>query len=204
MTGGAVDYQAIRSFLPSTTIVSRSEPSGFAGRTRPPPRSRKKIRPTLASTPMRVSTWRLVNQSLLFLPFLRVARRLSRGRCRRFGCDRYRARRKCRLPRCLRRIQCCDDAEGLARDPSFPSWSAGRPTNWGSARPRRESAPRPRCRHRTTRDLVRIVRQEANPADAKLVQDRRGQAEIPVVCLKAQGMVGVDGVEAGVLQRVGL
>src|SRR5271170_5415273 len=39
------------SFLPSSTIILRSEPSGFADKTRPPARSRKKRRPTLASTP---------------------------------------------------------------------------------------------------------------------------------------------------------
>src|SRR5258706_16026584 len=33
------------SFLPSSTIVLRSEPSGFSVRTRPPPRSRGKRRP---------------------------------------------------------------------------------------------------------------------------------------------------------------
>src|SRR5271165_1289363 len=38
-------------FLPSSTIVLRSEPSGFADKTRPPARSRKKRRPILASTP---------------------------------------------------------------------------------------------------------------------------------------------------------
>ena len=51
--------------------------------------------------------------------------------------------------------------------------------------------------------LVRVVREEANSPYAKLVQDRGGQAEVPTIRPEAQGVVGIDRVEAGVLKLVG-
>src|SRR4029077_5605136 len=50
--------------------------------------------------------------------------------------------------------------------------------------------------------LLRVVREEANSLNAKLVQDRGGQAEVPVIRPEAQGVVGIDRVEAGVLKLV--
>ena len=50
--------------------------------------------------------------------------------------------------------------------------------------------------------LVRVVREEANSLNAKLVQDRGGQAKVPAIRPEAQGVVGIHGVEAGVLQFV--
>src|SRR5439155_8576009 len=44
----------------------------------------------------------------------------------------------------------------------------------------------------------------ATPSHAKLVEDRSGQREVPAVRLVAQCKIGIDGVEAGVLQGVGL
>src|SRR5437588_5098428 len=51
--------------------------------------------------------------------------------------------------------------------------------------------------------LVRIVREEANSPNTKLVQDRGGQAKVPAIRPEAQGVVGIDRVEAGVLKLVG-
>src|SRR6266567_793480 len=51
-------------------------------------------------------------------------------------------------------------------------------------------------------ELVWVVRQEANSLDAKLVQDRGGQGEVPAIRPEAQRVVGIHGVEAGVLQFV--
>ncbi len=50
--------------------------------------------------------------------------------------------------------------------------------------------------------LARVVREQADPADEELAEDRRGQREIPAVRGEAQRMVGVHGVEAAVLQGV--
>jgi hypothetical protein len=47
-----------------------------------------------------------------------------------------------------------------------------------------------------------IVRKQTNPFDAKLTQDRSRQAEVPIVSLEAQSMIGLDRIEAGVLQFV--
>ena len=52
--------------------------------------------------------------------------------------------------------------------------------------------------------LVRVIREQANAADAKLVQDRGGQTEISAIRREAQRVVGIDRVEAAVLQRVRL
>src|SRR6185295_6451887 len=51
--------------------------------------------------------------------------------------------------------------------------------------------------------LVWVVREEANSPNAKLVQDRGGQAEVPAIRPEAQRVVGIDRVEAGVLKLVG-
>jgi hypothetical protein len=48
---------------------------------------------------------------------------------------------------------------------------------------------------------VRIVRQKADPPDAEIAQDRGRQTEIPVVRLESEGTIGLNGVDAGVLQR---
>ena len=50
--------------------------------------------------------------------------------------------------------------------------------------------------------LVRVVREEANAPNVKLVQNRGGQAEVPVIRPEAQRVVGIHRVEAGVLQFV--
>ena len=50
--------------------------------------------------------------------------------------------------------------------------------------------------------LVGVVREEANSPNPKFVQDRGGQAEVPAIRPEAQGVVGIDRVEAGVLQFV--
>ena len=52
--------------------------------------------------------------------------------------------------------------------------------------------------------LARIIREQANPADTKVVQDCGRQAEISAVRPEAQRVIGVDRVEAGVLKRVRL
>ena len=52
-------------------------------------------------------------------------------------------------------------------------------------------------------DLGRVVGQQADRADAEVAQDRRPDAVLPQVDGQAQLEVGVDGVEALVLQLVG-
>src|SRR5262245_26984346 len=52
--------------------------------------------------------------------------------------------------------------------------------------------------------LARIVGQQANAWNAKVAQDRGRQAEVPEVRLEPERMIGLDGIDAGVLQLVGL
>ena len=55
-----------------------------------------------------------------------------------------------------------------------------------------------------SRSLAGIICEQANTLDAELVQYRGRQAEIPAVGLEAQGVIGLDGVDAGILQLVSL
>ena len=52
-------------------------------------------------------------------------------------------------------------------------------------------------------DLLRVVRQQADAFEAELREQRRGDVVAALVGEKAQMLVGVDGVEAAVLQHVG-
>ena len=51
--------------------------------------------------------------------------------------------------------------------------------------------------------FARIVREQANPFDAEIAQDRGRQSKISAVGLEPEGMIGLDCIEAGVLQLVG-
>ena len=52
--------------------------------------------------------------------------------------------------------------------------------------------------------LARIVREQANTLDAEVAQDRGRQAEIPAIGLEPQRVIGLDRVDAGILQLVSL
>src|SRR6516225_9139938 len=52
--------------------------------------------------------------------------------------------------------------------------------------------------------LAWIIGQQPNARDAKVVKDRGRQAEIPEVRLEPERMIGLDRVDAGVLQLVSL
>src|SRR5712671_649893 len=52
-------------------------------------------------------------------------------------------------------------------------------------------------------DLARVVRQQADAANAERVHDRSGQAEIPVLGHESEREIRGHGVEAGILQLVG-
>ena len=52
--------------------------------------------------------------------------------------------------------------------------------------------------------LARIVCEKANTLDAEVVQYRGRQAEIPAVALEAQRVIGLNGVDPGILQLVRL
>jgi hypothetical protein len=52
--------------------------------------------------------------------------------------------------------------------------------------------------------LVRIVRQKANTPEAEVAKNCDRQAEIAAIGLEAQRMIGLDGVDADILQLVGL
>ena len=53
------------------------------------------------------------------------------------------------------------------------------------------------------RDLGRVVGEQADPADAELAQHRRRRPEVALVVAEAEVVVGVDRVQAAVLQAVG-
>src|SRR5438874_12154231 len=79
-------------------------------------------------------------------------------------------------------------------------------------------ANRMRIRHRLAAELgdhldaavcqsagfAQIVREQANPFDAKIAHDRGRQAEVPAIGLEPEGMIGLDRVETGMLQLVSL
>ena len=48
--------------------------------------------------------------------------------------------------------------------------------------------------------LARVVREQSDPADEELAEDRRGQREVPAVRGEAQGVVGLDRVEAALAE----
>src|SRR4051812_15763403 len=52
--------------------------------------------------------------------------------------------------------------------------------------------------------FARIVREQTNPLDAEIAQDRSRQVEVPAIGLKPEGMVGLNRIKAGILQLVGL
>ena len=53
-------------------------------------------------------------------------------------------------------------------------------------------------------NFVRIVREQPNPADAERVQNLGGHAKFSLVGFETEALVGFDGVEATVLQGIGL
>src|SRR3954468_9853147 len=52
--------------------------------------------------------------------------------------------------------------------------------------------------------LAWVIGQQANARNAKVVEDRGGQAEVPEVGLEPERMIGLDRVDSGVLQLVSL
>src|ERR1700722_18684904 len=185
-------------FLPSSTIVLRSEPSGFADKTRPPATSRKKRRPTLASSPDAVLGLAACRSVIAFPSILSVGRR-------------------------------CLDLAGGADGSVVIAAAPGELVAHAAARSKAQRVShsfllgpqvgqRLGGRRRLTRNLrgnfdagvsyganlARIVRQKADPPDVEIAQDRDRQTEIPVVRLESEGPIGLNGVDAGVLQLIGL
>jgi hypothetical protein len=67
--------------------------------------------------------------------------------------------------------------------------------------------PRPLCCRRLSAwpsFSFLVCRQKANAPDAEVTQDCGRQAAIPAIGLEAEDMIGLDGVDADILQLVGL
>ena len=52
--------------------------------------------------------------------------------------------------------------------------------------------------------FARIVREQTNPFDAEIAHDRGREVEVPAIGLEPEGVIGLDRIEPGILQLVGL
>src|ERR1700722_3733211 len=52
--------------------------------------------------------------------------------------------------------------------------------------------------------FARVVRQQANALDAEIAQDGGRKVDVPAIGAQTEGMIGLDRIEPGVLQLVGL
>src|SRR5215475_7661621 len=162
----------------SVTMVLRSEPSGFIEWMRSPLNSRTNNRPERVASD---EAFVLVAWSrVMVCPFVSQVR-LDHPR-RRAGLGDFQAQR---VPHFL--FFGPQVGERMHRRPDI----AGKPFD------DLDAAVAERAH------LARIIGQEPNARDAKVVKDRGRQAEIPEVRLEPERMIGLDRVDARVLQLVG-